>query len=178
MGIICHVCNVQVIFKFHPCKLEHVNVNWCIRCLNFVFQRIMSATGVWYTQYLHGWLVVFGDLSIFMALYWIAGCYHPWLVSYGKGILVKKGLYCTLSCILFCAFYELLACNIWLFSTDLSNCACITGMGVKLLLLLNHRMWYPLIFLAKGGVSMENYRFGKCAVLLEEHGTLQFLQIW
>jgi accessory gene regulator protein AgrB len=40
---------------------------------------------------------------IFTAFYCISGSY-PWLVSYSKGILIKKGLYCTLSCILFCTF--------------------------------------------------------------------------
>jgi hypothetical protein len=49
------------------------------------------------------WLnCVFGGLSIFIAFYWIAGSCHPWLVGYNNGILVKKGLYHTLSCILFC----------------------------------------------------------------------------
>jgi hypothetical protein len=33
-----------------------------------------------------------------------AGSCHLWLVSYGKEILIKKGFYCTLSYILFCAF--------------------------------------------------------------------------
>jgi hypothetical protein len=45
---------------------------------------------------------IFLDLT--KALYSIAGSCHPWLVSYGKGILIKKGLYCTLSFILCCAF--------------------------------------------------------------------------
>jgi hypothetical protein len=45
-------------------------------------------------------------VNIFIALYGIAGSCHPWLVSYSKEILIRMGLYCTLSCILFCIFLK------------------------------------------------------------------------
>jgi hypothetical protein len=45
----------------------------------------------------------FGCLSIFIALYWIAGSCHPWLVNYSKGLLSKEGLYYLLFCV-FCTF--------------------------------------------------------------------------
>jgi hypothetical protein len=48
-------------------------------------------------------------------------------------ILSKKRLYYTLPYILFCTFYKScwLTCSVWLFSTDLSNCACVTVMDVN-----------------------------------------------
>jgi hypothetical protein len=41
---------------------------------------------------------------VFIALYSISWCCHPWLESYSKGLLIKKVLYYSLFCILFCIF--------------------------------------------------------------------------
>jgi hypothetical protein len=49
-----------------------------------IFTKCMMLCCTWLT-------CVFGGLSIFIALCGIAGSCHPWLVSYGRGISIKKG---------------------------------------------------------------------------------------
>jgi hypothetical protein len=52
-----------------------------------------------------------------------------------QGDIDQQGLYCKLSYTQYIVLYifkELLTCSVWLFSTDLSNCTCVTVMDVKL----------------------------------------------
>jgi hypothetical protein len=53
-----------------------------------IFTKCMMLCFTWLT-------CVFTGLNIFTALYGTAGSCHLWLISYSKGILIKKGLYCT-----------------------------------------------------------------------------------
>jgi hypothetical protein len=85
-----------------------IDSSWVIRVsFNMIQKYIDGLRTVIFTK--HGmfgftWLTcVFWWLSIFIASYCIAGSY-PWLVSYGKRILIRNGLYCTLSYILFVYF--------------------------------------------------------------------------
>jgi hypothetical protein len=98
---------ITKLFLFYTRVLVTTNGNLVIpvsfdmiqKCINGVRTAIFAKC---VTMLCFTWLTcVFGSLSIFIALYWIAGNFHPWLVSYSKGILIKKGLYCTLCCIFF-----------------------------------------------------------------------------